>query len=281
MLTNVEVFGVSSTPLELPLADSGPGINPFQHRGHDGLGPVKADITTSPYAEIDGEAFLGDSVGKRNIVLKIGLNPDWADQTMEGLRMLLYAYFMPKFPVRLRFTSTHLPTCEISGYVESMDPNMFSKDPEINVSIICPSPHFVAVTPTVVNGVATNGGAAPPQITYEGSVPTGMTVEVHSSAAVGSYTGNLTIRTGVATVDSFVLPVTVDAANFFRMNSVPGAKSVKSVAVASGAETSLLGRLPAAPIWPSLWPGLNSFDVSESSAGQTWILSYFARFGGL
>ena len=88
-------LGLRSLVPTLPLLEDGDaGSDPIQVIGIDGLGPVKAAITTAPFGAFDGEAYVGASVGKRNIVLTIGLHPDWAIQTIEELRQLLYNYFM-------------------------------------------------------------------------------------------------------------------------------------------------------------------------------------------
>ena len=51
------------------------------------------------------------------------------------------------------FYSDDMGPVEISGIVESVEINSFSKDPEFIVSIICPDPYFTALTPTVVTGI--------------------------------------------------------------------------------------------------------------------------------
>ena len=138
MLTQVDVYGAVNSATALPLSGAGVYGDPVQIKKIDGLGPVKADIQTATYGAINREYLTGKFYGKRNIVLTLGLNPDWATQTVEELRQLLYAYFTPTQQVELRFQSTHLPEVNIFGYVESMDPNIFSADPEIDVSIIHP-----------------------------------------------------------------------------------------------------------------------------------------------
>ena len=51
--------------------------DPIHIRDITGLGPVKAEIATTPFATSDGELFQGSTVGKRNIVMTLGFNPDW------------------------------------------------------------------------------------------------------------------------------------------------------------------------------------------------------------
>src|SRR6266542_614762 len=169
MITQMKVTNprVASSPL--PVVSLGTeATDPIQIKNIEGLGPVDATVNTAQYGSIDGEFYNGSVVGKRNIVLTVGLNPNYASQSMEFLRQCLYQYFMPKSAVSLRFASTHMPEVSIDGVVESFEPNMFSKDPEIQVSIICPQSEFVAVIPTAIQGVTVAfGSGAYSNVNYE------------------------------------------------------------------------------------------------------------------
>lgn len=299
MLTSLEVLGVAATALSpmpallsMPLGDGTADTNSLQITDIDGVGPVKAAVTTNPYGLTDGESLVGSSTGKRNIVLTIRLNPDWATQTMAELRSQLYRYFMPKQQVLLRFHSTHLPTCQIEGVVESADPAIFSREPEMVVSILCPKPDFVAEASTVVTGVTLAngsgfGGVIP--IEYDGTVNTGMRLDVTKSAAAASFGTTLGVyfrSAGVTLVPlGFLVGLTsyqIDADYFVRVNSVPGAKQVRRIETIGGDGISLLDRIGASSnIWPTLVPGLNLFYVTTTPGGADWTMTYNERFGGL
>lgn len=284
MLTKLEARNAAATVLELSLASDVISTSALQIRNITGLGPVRASVTTTPLGSVDAESYAGSSVGKRNIVITIGLNPNWIDQSMESLRNQLYIHFMPKRSTLLRFYSTHLPTVEVLGYVESFEPNIFSKDPEIQVSIICPSPDFVAIVATVINDVVDGDNNSPSTIVYPGSVPTGFVLKVVSSVARPAYTGTI-ILAHKATDPSFTslqFTATVDATMYAEVSTVPGQKYVRKVLVAGGAITSLLGSVVNPTTWQKLQPGTNLFYVyAASSPGQAWTMTYFARYGGL
>src|SRR4051794_37798090 len=106
----------------LPLGGFMPNNDPVHVFNVEGLGPVKAEISSTPFATGRGELYQGSSTGKRNLAFTLGLNPNWDDQTMSSLRQLLYRYFMPEEWVKIRFFSDHLPTCDIEGYVEGFEP---------------------------------------------------------------------------------------------------------------------------------------------------------------
>jgi hypothetical protein len=277
----MEVLGLRSLAPTLPLDEDGvAGSDPIQVLDIQGLEPVKAAITTSLYGAFDGEAYVGANVGKRNIVLTIGLNPDWKIQTPEELRQLLYNYFMPKLLVELRFHSDIYPTVRIEGYVEDVKPNIFSKTPQMQVSIICPRPDFIAVAPSIFTGL-TNDGSALTEIDYAGSVSTGILLKINQ--AVGS-PGEATIQvnlTGEGAPQTFLAKGNITPDVRWEMSSIMGAKYVRSVTLATAAITNYLNDVAVDAVWPRLYPGVNNLAVLTAVVGQNWELSYYTRFGGL
>lgn len=281
MLTKLEVLGLRSLVPTLPLTEDGDaGNDPIQVLGVNGLGPVKANITTAPFGAYDGEALSGMSVPKRNIVLTIGLHPDWAVQTIEELRQLLYNYFMPKLLVQLRFHSTNFPVVKIEGYVESMEPNIFVKSPTVEVSIICPAPDFIALEAATITGI-TDDGSDPTELEYIGSVSTGMMLKVTKAVDTpGEDTIQINLGGEYAPL-TFLARGNITDDIYWEMNTQPGNKYVRSVSQSLGTITNYLNDISYDASWPMLYPGLNRLSVITPVVGQNWELSYFTRFGGL
>ena len=152
MITKVEVFSARPAPI-LSLGGFMPSDDPVHIRDISGLGPVKAEITTTPSGASRGATFQGVSTDKRNIVLTLGLSPNWSTQTVSSLRQLLYAYFMTEQWCKLRFHSDELPTTDIEGYVEGFEPNHFAQDPEYQISIINPRPDFIEIDASIYEGL--------------------------------------------------------------------------------------------------------------------------------
>jgi hypothetical protein len=284
MLTNMEVFtsGVSVPPL--PIVDQPEALDPIQIKRIDGLGPVKASVNTTQYGSIDGEEYSGAFTPKRNIVLTLALNPNWAaGQSIESIRQILYLYFMPQNSVRLRFTSTHLSTVEISGYVESCEPDMFSDDPEYQVSIICPKPYFVATRATVLTGTTqVLTGTNDVTLNYEGSASVGFVVDVTLPTGGSSFSGEVRIQNATPSLKiASILPVTVSSAQFFRWSSVQGDKFARQYPIPTGAPTDVLKKVAVGSGWLTLRKGPNKIRVLSATAGLNWAISYYARYGGL
>lgn len=283
MITKMEVFSAQPSAPELPLGGTLASDDPIHIRNIDGLEPVTAEIATTPFATSDGELFQGSTVGKRNIVMTLGFNPDYeGDQTVSGLRQRLYAYLLPKAWTKLRFFSDHLPVVDIEGYVESLKPNIFSQDPEVQCSVICPRPDFIDPDAVVLNGQV-DDGTAENVIDYIGTVPTGFEMRVQHSVGNPSYTGSLIVlrETEIESQQFEIDPVTIDTLKYFKLSTVKNAKRAQNVDVADSDITNLLAHVTGDSTWPDLQPGENLLSVAAEENEQLWTLAYFNRFGGL
>jgi Phage tail protein RIFT-related domain len=282
VLTQVKAYSSWHSAPVFPLDEAGGAeTDLIQIRNIDGLDPVKASVNTTPFGSVDGESYVGGSVPKRNIVLTLHPNPDWDNWSYETLRRLLYSYFMPKRPTRLVFYSDDMVPVEISGVVEGVSTNLFSKDPELVVSIICPDPYFTALNPTVITGQSVRDGGAIELIEYNGSVEAGIKVKVTAVSAPNPTV--IGVQIGDPAISYFTAIATVDPTNFFEMSSVPMRKYVQNVNIGSGVITNLLSKatLRGGSAWPVLEHGENEFSVITDQGVQDWELTYFERFGGL
>jgi hypothetical protein len=278
VITAVKAYSSWRSAPTLPLDDPGRAeTDLIQIRNIDGLDPVKASISTSLFGSIDGAAYVGGSVASRNIVLTLHPNPDWNTWSFEALRRLMYSYFMSKRSVRLIFESDDMPSVEITGLVEDVNVNPFTKDQEYQISIICPDPYFISVDPIVVTGQSNM--SEPAIIDYKGTVETGMNVRV--SEVTSPDPTNIEIQIGSPPSTDLTVNATVDASNYFEMNSVAMRKYIQNVNIGSGVITNLLSKVQEGSSWPTFQPGENEFYVITDKGTQDWQLTYFERFGGL
>ena len=151
MLTQLEARNSAGSLLSLQLEDISDG---YVLQRVDGLDPVNAVLISSDYAQQDGAQFHSARRLTRNIVLTIGLEPDWAVDTVKSLRARLYSFFMPKSQVELRFIDSEDPTVSITGRIENCETVLFSKDPVIDVSIVCFDPDFIELTDEEIEAVS-------------------------------------------------------------------------------------------------------------------------------
>lgn len=282
MLTEVKAYSSWRSAPEL-LLSNGPRAETdlIQVRNIEGLDPVKASVSTTPFGAVDGASYTGSSVLTRNIVITLHPNPDWDNWTFEALRRVLYSYFMPKRPTRLVFFSDDMNPVEISGIVESVEVNMFSKDPELIVSVICPDPYFTSVEPVVVTGSAVRSGAAPTIVHYDGTIQSGINVKL-DFVTTPNPTG-IRVQIGDPPISYLDTVAGVTSTMYFEMSSVPTKKFVQNVDRNTGVITNLLSKahILEGSDWPMLESGDNEFLVITDQGAQDWTLTFYERFGGL
>ena len=154
MIKSVKVTNYMGESLTIPLIWNG---GPFEIEKIEGLGPPKANINTTEIATNDGSKFNSARSTERNIVLYLILH---GSPTNEDARHLSYKYFPVKKYLQLEI-ETDNRRCIVEGYPESNEPNIFSENEDIQVSIVCPNPYWKSagddgIREVVFHGVAPN-----------------------------------------------------------------------------------------------------------------------------
>lgn len=199
MIKSITVTNYLGDTLKLELAR--PELSGFIVMSVTGLGPGKANINTTEISTNDGSLYNSSRVPNRNIV--ISLRYLWND-SIEDARQLSYKYF----PIKKKLTlliETDNRLAEIDGYVESNEPDIFSKEEGADISIICPYPFFYSAygdgkQTTVFSGVEpmfefpfSNESLSLPLlemgeihnrtdnvVIYNGDVETGIVISIHA-----------------------------------------------------------------------------------------------------
>lgn len=283
MLTQLEVFNSRVAEAPFPIGEGSAASDPLQIRDITGLGPVVATVNMNRLGDMDEESYSGSSVGKRAIVITLGLNPDWRNQTYATLRQAVYAYFMPKSLVRLRISSTHLPTVEISGVVESCEPTIFSQDQSMVVTILCPKPHFSDVSATVLSGLTVaSANQTYTEVNYMGTTEVGFTMSVRPNFDNVGATGQVQIINRAPTSEFLIVdPVTIDTTQYLDVSTVPGDKYVQYSYADMRTPVNLLRYMSPNSLWQRLKKGKNEIRVVSSTPGLRWSLRYVNQYGGL
>lgn len=273
MLTKVDVLTSSGEILELPIGDasSGYSVQPIE-----GLDPVNATLVFSSFAGQDGSEFQNARRENRNIVMKLGLEPNWAIQDVAQLRQKLYKYFMPKSYVKLKFTDDTIGVVYAIGRVETMVSPRFTEDPLATISILCGNPDFDAMVNLSFGGMSTAGTSTVDR-TYDGTVESGFLFTMNVDRTISGFTLYNTLPDN--SVKSLTISVPMVSGDVLKISTVPGDKYARLTHL--GVESSVLyGVLPAST-WLSLVPGLNKFRVLLSGTGIPWTIEYTDKFGGL
>jgi hypothetical protein len=136
MIKSITATNFLGESIKIVLAE--PWASGFYVKSIDGLGPAHANINISDVSGADGGEYNSARVETKNIVLELGLleNPD-----IETQRQLSYKYFPLKKKLTLT-VETDNRTAMIDGYVESNEPDIFSDQESIQISILCPNPYW-------------------------------------------------------------------------------------------------------------------------------------------
>lgn len=275
MLTKVEVRTDQGALLTLPLQDVSQGLIV---ESIEGLDPVKATIVSSSFAQLDGEQYQSARREKRNLIINLALEPDYAVGSMQGLRNLLYQFFMTKQRVRLRFFSVDQPTVDIEGRVESFDAPKFMKDPTARISVLCFDPDFF--TPDLVT---LPGGTVSTTIEtthiYPGTVETGIVFKLLVDRNISEFTLYHRPADDSLRALEFQTPTPMIAGDLLEISTQSGNKYARLTR--AGVGTSILYGISPQSNWINFFPGPNKLRVYAEGAAVPYSIEYTTKFGGL
>ena len=248
----------------------------------EGLGPVKADINSTEISSGDGARFNSARIGTRNIVFTFRL---LEAPTVEDSRQKTYKYFPIKTNVTLLF-ETDNRLCQITGYVESNKPNIFSEEEDTQISIICPNPYFISMENGGMNSVVffgseptfefpfSNESLTDPLIIfgniklrqeeivpYDGDSQVGFTIKMHALGEVRQITIYNTKTRESMKIDTDILnEITgsgIIAGDKITISTIKGDKHI--TLLRNGEETNILNALGKDVDWFQLAKGDNRF----------------------
>lgn len=304
MLTQVSVVpppGAFWDSLNIPVLAPDPTNGVFVEKV-DGLEPVAAEITTNGYNQEDGDFYVGSRVPKRNLVLHLVMERNSNYLSVAEVRRNLYGYFMPKMNILLQLDFDDHSSVQIEGWVESFEGDRWSNDPNAAVSIICPKPNFLDVTPVPISGNSLVGSDPPlTDVLNEGDRMVGFALNIVNNSAVDFFEGDIHIERFIegstpgeyfSTQKLWLEGITLPNSSFgshLVIDTRQGQKSVKIINESSDPpdEISVMGLMTEDSSWPVLWAAMNKFRVVTTGttgwAGNDldWSLEFTPQYGGM
>jgi len=273
MLDKVEVRTDQGDLLSLPFADISGG---YLVQKIEGLDPVPANIVSSSFARLDGEQYQSARREKRNLILTLELQPDYANETVQELRNGLYRWFLPPRNANFRFFSDENPLVDISGRVETFDCPIFTKDPVATISVLCLNPDFYEPVEVEIAG-ATTSGTVMGTIDYEGTVDTGIVFTLEVNRSITGFT--IYHQPAGEQVRTLVVAGLFVAGDVIRISTVPGDKY--ATLTRGSVVSSILYSISPYSDWTRLQPGENAFRVYAEGAAIPYTIRYTNKHGGL
>lgn len=269
-----------------------------------GLGPPKANINSTDLATADGALYSSARASTRNIVFNLQF---MFAPTIEDSRQLTYKYFPLKKLVKIE-VETDNRSLETSGYVESNQPDIFSKEETTQISILCLNPFFYDPNPSVTQFATVTPTFEFPfsnesttesliefgtinldtrsTIDYVGDVDTGVLITIH---ALGSVSGSLTIY-NVETQEKMVIDLAkiktligkdYGSGDDIIISTVSGDKYVQ--VLHDGKYTNAIAAIEKLADWFQVSVGRNIFNFTVTKGIENLVMSFSYRnaYGGI
>lgn len=261
--------------------DSSAGENGYILKDALGLGPPNFIAVVEGY-DIYGTPIMGSVPDKRDIILKIALNP-LMGQSYSFLRDNLYKFINRKVFVKLMNDS--IVVAQTTGYIQKFEAVHFSDKPEIQLTIECEagelsSPHNTNIPLSTLD-------TDHPIINYEdGTAPTGLNLQFTYTATENG-TGFTILNhskfwySGVSDVYTmFDLTFEFLTNDVITIATHPGEKRIT---LFRDPDTfDIAGYINAGAVWPKLYTGVNTFEWTFDASWMEWnSASYVPRFWGV
>lgn len=242
-----------------------------------GLDPVKATLSSSPRATMPGAQFQASHREPRNILLSLGLEPDYVTQSIRSLRDNLYNFFMSGTTVDLRFYVDDGPTVDISAIVESMETNYFASEPKVVISLMCFDPDFVDTESVEITTEETVDDETEFLVMYDGTVQTGFTFILNVDRVLTEFSIYHRPADNVVRTLDFAAALVAD--DIVTIETVQGSKAVTLTRAST--DTSLLYAVTPQSEYHQLQPGDNYLRVFAEGVAIPFTVEYTPRYGGL
>lgn len=302
MIKSITVTNPKGESLELDLFH--PEKSGLIVKSITGLGPPKANINSTDLATADGALYSSARASTRNIVFNLQF---MFAPTIEDSRQLTYKYFPLKKLVKIE-VETDNRSLETSGYVESNQPDIFSKEETTQISILCLNPFFYDPNPSVTQFATVTPTFEFPfsnesisesliefgtinldtrsTIDYVGDVDTGVLITIH---ALGSVSGSLTIY-NVETQEKMVVDLAkiktligkdYGSGDDIIISTVSGDKYVQ--VLHDGKYTNAIAAIEKLADWFQVSVGRNIFNFTVTKGIENLVMSFSYRnaYGGI
>lgn len=244
----------------------------------DGLYPPSASIVTSEVSLYDGSKFNTSKVDERQIDISIAIT-----HNAEENRIALYKVIKSKQYIKMSYKNGSRDVY-IEGYVSDMNIDYFANPQTVSISILCPEPYFKEAQ-EIVNGInATVNNFHFPcsitaedkkpfsyyeeklevNITNEGDIESGMTIEIHASGQVD----NPAILNR-ETREYFRLATSLQQGDTLYINTQKGKKSVQ--VFRDGEYVNLFNYVAEGSTWLQLQPGDNLFTYEADNESVVYM----------
>jgi len=277
-VTGIELHPVgSATAQELSFRNPGRAL-PYNVKEMTGL---DADVIVTKYYGSSGsgnDLFYNLTIEKRDVVMRIGLNPEWANTSYSELRDELYKTISSSRTglIDIWFMNESGTVAVLSGWVTKFESPQFVKSPEVIITVKTKDPMLKAPDPVEVSVIDLD--------------PANTNIQDHISSAPHGFEFTLAFTGAKA---SLVIGDPEDASWTFTVTPAGGflngdvlhfssdPNDKKLYLVRAGNTIYLADKIAPGSVWPVMFPGDNHFSLSTSTNIDWTAISYFPTFWGV
>jgi len=217
----------------------------------------------------------------REIVIRVVLNPRFnLDETFSDVRDELYRAISASRMgiVTLHFSSGATTVCKIEGFITKFEVPYFTELPEAQLTIRCDDPIFRAINPVTFASTelkATNPVIVPDSLS---TAPHGFTMQQTFKATTTQY-----LIQDDPTSPEWTFKV-VPASNFLSGDVLYFSSENSNryiYMVRAGVTTYLMDRITPGSLWPTIFPGSNSFQFVTLPQLNWNSLEYYPAYWGV
>ncbi len=278
-VSNVDIYVPNSPNINLSFKDL-QSLNSYNITDITGL---DADEITSKFygdSTISNESYYELSMRSRDVILKIGLNPNYStNETVSELRDRLYRFISSSRTgvIQLQFRDGETVVATVSGFVTKFESLLFTKLPEIQLTITCSDP--MLRSPNEVNFDVSEMDPAAIVITDEESTaPHGFRFAVIFDAPMIDFS----IQDGVDPTWAFEVNLSGSPLGQFNIGDELHFSSEHNnrylLLVRDLTVKHLVDRIVPTSVWPILFPNVNNFTCSPG-ADLDYITHYPTYWG--
>lgn len=248
----------------------------------EGLGPVEAEIHRSRLVNISGASYEGHTIGERNVVLTIGMDYNGMNGgSIQDIRRRLYQLLRPGIDVRvgLEFGTT-ASNLFFSAYVESIEPILFSEDPEVQLSLISMDSYMEGSLSDPAEGIFNVDGSYNTLVlNYEGDVPAGYTITLTNDGS--SSVSSISLRDRVRQTYFTVSPISFGVGHYLDIVSSPDRRTILHRDNSDSIVDRPFSNIHSASTWPMLHYGTNRIGVLDNAENISYSLYYRELYLGV
>jgi hypothetical protein len=253
---------VGASNVDLPILGADPS-GPYILKGVEGLDPPPVDVV---YAKVRGQRGKRQTREPqyRQVVALLGLQPEYdSGQSASDLREEVYGLLTPKFGgvVRAQVMLGNTVICEAVGDLSNIDASIFTKDPEVQITL--DTDYGYLLKPTVVKQTPVkqvSGAETLFVVDNEGNAPAGFFIEFTLQSAAAS----LILRDESPTGEKIEIAGPHAAGDAFIIDTRAGLRKIDKIP-SGQAKRSVLNDMSDTSTWLQLHGGDNTLRLNVTA----------------